>query len=453
MTSVFGVTSMSFDKLLSLYLSEGMMIFTALLLVVALIVFVKSKGRKNRRASCIVVGIYCILYLGAILALSIGFSSNHKPAAPSVLVNPDSVVYAEVREMQKDNAKEVTLYPDENPAHKELVFTLADALNATAPHENESDYKKGLSIYDILFEFENGLSVTVTVCENLTHVQPGGLFETTEELIATCEAALTSQDAILDVVSYMKAVSASDFKEPKEYGNVSDQELADALNGAVKYLMNSDDVPASFSDQWSIRWAFLEGEPTGVTNKDLYLRISCGLTENVVQVGVHKEQQGNSAFFEDAALYQLVRHSRDYEKIIDTDAYERFKPILEKQMDDTFVLMSENPGKFTGYELTRFHKVLEFTDSINGGLVELYNFDYALLTDTPEAVDWAGGMYLDGDLRVQGFNGGGQFAVQYQDKEVVSTAFMGNDFIYDPTFSDKDKAWAQEHILSAIHIG
>ncbi len=38
---------MSFDKLLSLYLSEGMMIFTALLLVVAIIVFVKSKGRKK----------------------------------------------------------------------------------------------------------------------------------------------------------------------------------------------------------------------------------------------------------------------------------------------------------------------------------------------------------------------------------------------------------------------
>lgn len=453
MTSVFGVTSMSFDKLLSLYLSEGMMIFTALLLVVAIIVFIKSKGRKNRRTSCIVVGIYCILYLGAILALSIGFSSNPKPAAPSVLVKPDSVVYAEVREMQKDNAKEVTLYPDENPDHRELIFALANELNAMIPHENESDYKKSLSIYDILFEFENGLSVTVTVCENLTHLQPGGLFETTEEVIAACEAALTSQDAILDVVSYMKAVSASDFKEPKEYGNVSDQELADALNEAVEHLMSSDDVPASFSDQWSIRWAFLEGDPTGATNKDMYLSISCGLTENVVQVGVHKEQQGNSAFFEDAALYQLVRHSRDYEEIIDTDAYERFKPILEKQMDDIFLLMSENPGKFSGYELTRFHKVLEFEDSINGGLVELYNFDYALLTDTPEAVGWAGGMYLDGDLRVQGFNGGGQFAVKYQDKEVVSTAFMENDFIYDPTFSDEDKVWAQEHILSALHIG
>lgn len=195
MTSVFGVTSMSFDKLLTLYLSGGMMIFTALLLIVTIIVFIKSNGRKNRRTSCIVVGIYCILYLGAILALSTGFSSNHEPVAPSVLVNPDSVVYAEVREMQKDNAKEVTLYPDENPDHRELIFALANELNAMIPHENESDYKKSLSIYDILFEFENGLSVTVTVCENLTHLQPGGLFETSEELIATCEAALTSQDS------------------------------------------------------------------------------------------------------------------------------------------------------------------------------------------------------------------------------------------------------------------
>ena len=452
MTSVFGVTSMSFDKLLTLYLSEGMMIFTALLLIAAIIAFIKCKGRKALRASCVVVGIYCILYLGAVLALSFLFSSNHE-SAPPVLVSADSVVYAEVREMQKENAKEVTLYPVEDPAHEELVSALASALNAMPLHENESEHKKNLSIYDVVFVFENGLAVKATICENLTHIQPGGLFETTDALISACEAALTSQDTILDVVSYMKSVSASDFKEPKEYGNVSDQELADALNGAVEHLMSSDDVPSSFSAQWSIRWAFLEGNPNGVTNQNLFLRISCGLTENVVQVSVHKGQQGNSAFFEDATLYQLVRHSRDYEEIIDADAYEQFKSILDKQMDDTFALMSDNPGKFTGYELTRFHKILEFEDSAEGGFVELYDFDYALLTDSPEDVGWFGGMYLDGDLRVQGFNGGGQFAVRYQDEKVVSTAFMGNDFIYDPEFSDEDKAWAQEHILSALLIG
>ena len=87
MTSVFGVTSMSFDKLLTLYLSEGMMIFTALLLIASIIAFVKGKGRKALRTGCIVVGIYCVLYLGAILALSFLFSSNHEPPQPT---NPNS---------------------------------------------------------------------------------------------------------------------------------------------------------------------------------------------------------------------------------------------------------------------------------------------------------------------------------------------------------------------------
>lgn len=85
MTSVFGVTSMSFDKLLTLYLSEGMMIFTALLLIAAIIAFIKCKGRKALRISCVVVGIYCILYLVAFLALSSLFSSNHEPPHPSLM--------------------------------------------------------------------------------------------------------------------------------------------------------------------------------------------------------------------------------------------------------------------------------------------------------------------------------------------------------------------------------
>jgi len=209
MTSVFGVTSMSFDKLLTLYLGEGMMIFTAILLVVAIIVFIKSKSRKKLRSSCVVVGVYCILYLGAILALSIGFSSNHKPVAPSVLVKPDSVVYAEVRETNKENAKEVSLYPGDDPVYIEPVFALVNALNAMAPYENEQDHKKNISIYDILFELENGLTITVTVCKNITVVQPVdlletaeesvGLFETTEEIITACERALESPDVVLDV--------------------------------------------------------------------------------------------------------------------------------------------------------------------------------------------------------------------------------------------------------------
>lgn len=441
-----------FDTLLTAYLSRGAMLYTAILLVLCAVVFFSRKIPKRRRIFCGAVVIYCILYFGMIFALGFLFSSDHEPASPAspALVNPESVVYAEVREMNKDNAKEVTLYPNDDPVHKELVSALASALNEMVPYANKQDYDKNAAVYDIVFEFENGLARIATIGENLTYIPTVGFFKTTQEITAACEAALTSPDAILDVLSYMKAVSATDFKEPKEYGNVSDQVLADALNGAVQHLMSGDQVPAPFIDQWEIRWIFLEGEPSGVTNEDLYLRVSCGLAENVVKVTAHKGRQENSSYFEDAVLYQLVRHSKDYEEIIDADAYERFKPILEKQMDDTFTYMSDNPGKFTGYELTRFHQILEFENDGDGSVVELYDFDYAILADSPETIGWFDGMYLDGDLRVQGFNGGGQFAVKYQGGEVASTAFMGNDFIYDPAFSDEDKAWAQEHILSVL---
>ena len=93
---------------------------------------------------------------------------------------------------------------------------------------------------------------------------------------------------------------------------------------------------------------------------------------------------------------------------------------------------SENPGILLGYELTRFNKVLSFVDEGTGDSVELYDFDYALLTDAPEDICWAGGMYLDSKLRVQCFNGGGQFAVKYRNNKAVATAFMGNDFGYNP---------------------
>ena len=77
-------TSLFLDKVLSVYLSEGMMVFTAVLLIAAIIAFIKGKGRRALRAGCVAVGIYCIIYLGAVLVLSSLFGSNHKPSPPVI---------------------------------------------------------------------------------------------------------------------------------------------------------------------------------------------------------------------------------------------------------------------------------------------------------------------------------------------------------------------------------
>ena len=236
MTSVFGVTSMSIDKLLTLYLSEGMMIFTALLLITAIIVFVKGKGRKALRTSCVVVGIYCTLYLVAVLALSSLFSSNHSPAPPT-LVSEDSVVYAEVREMQKENAKEVSLYPDENPAHEALVSALASALNAMPPCENEAAYNKNSAIYDVVLELENGLALNATVCDNLTHIPTVGFFETTQDVIDACQTALESEESIaLEGTVFTYNGVSYDFAELEEL------ELANLVYNLREYAQVGDRI-------------------------------------------------------------------------------------------------------------------------------------------------------------------------------------------------------------------
>lgn len=119
---------------------------------------------------------------------------------------------------------------------------------------------------------------------------------------------------------------------------------------------------------------------------------------------------------------------------------------------DTHLEAMNTLGNFTGYELTRFDSIWDYEEEGDGSKVILYDFDYALLPKNLENITWAGGMYLDSELRVQGINGGGQFAVKYLNGDVVSTAFMGNEFVYSPDFSDEDKAWAKDMISSALKL-
>ena len=197
------------------------------------------------------------------------------------------------------------------------------------------------------------------------------------------DAATHTVSESLDVIEAMKSVQAADFKNPNEFGNITAQQLATALNHAA--LSPADSVPEPFVDQWNVYWAYLEGE--GASNKDLHFRIFCGLEKNIVSVSLRKGQDSDSAYFEDEALYELIRHKKDYEEIVDSDAYGRFEDILKKQMDSTYAIMAEeNPGILLGYELTRFNKVLSFVDEETGDTVELYDFDYALLTDAPEDI-------------------------------------------------------------------
>lgn len=66
-----------FDTLLTLFLSEGAMIITAILLLCSIIVFFKSKGKKVIRLLSGVFIAYSIVYLALIAGMSYLFSSGH----------------------------------------------------------------------------------------------------------------------------------------------------------------------------------------------------------------------------------------------------------------------------------------------------------------------------------------------------------------------------------------
>lgn len=65
-----------FGWISSVFFREETMIFAAILLVAAVIVFIRSKGRDGLRIGSFVVALFCLIYLVFITTLIIGFGSN-----------------------------------------------------------------------------------------------------------------------------------------------------------------------------------------------------------------------------------------------------------------------------------------------------------------------------------------------------------------------------------------
>lgn len=262
-----------------------------------------------------------------------------------------------------------------------------------------------------------------------------------------------AEQGALDVVAAMTAVREADFTNPDYYSNVTAGELAAALNAAVERQITYEEAEASgftagLYPYWYIDDVYLEGGPESWTSLYRNFRLECGLAENIVQVTLSEDQERDIAYFADEALYQLTRHSKDYEEIVDQAAYERLRELLVSRMEETLALMSDDPGGFSGYELTRFALAWEYEEA-DGGRVELYDFKFALLADDPHSVAWAGGMYLDSSLRVQGLGNSRQLAVRYRDGELVCTSFMSNDFYYTADYPEAAD-WARESVSSAL---
>ena len=265
------------------------------------------------------------------------------------------------------------------------------------------------------------------------------VFSSTElyEYISGLPEGWIISDAAPDAVTAMAAVKASDFTTPDMLINITADELAEALNAAAAagQIVEFDEKSSPYY-QTDVMWCWDVGEaylqrniPDEVSNRDLRFVLECGLTPDIVKVTYGTYPRPDVVYFKDEKFYNTVRSCADCEEFVDTAAYEKLKHVLVPQMEFNMEIMSEAIGDFTDYDLTLFRKAGEYTEK-DGAKVEVYDFDYALVTDAPEAITFAGGMYLDSKCRLRSFNGGGQLAVRYRDGKISATAFMGNDFWY-----------------------
>ena len=246
------------------------------------------------------------------------------------------------------------------------------------------------------------------------------------------ELVRKSQKSYVTTKGRMESIQPEDLEEisPYTYPLVTAQQVIDALHGAAAKQITEGEAAAA-------------GYPVGdlaMWRLETYLgalKMGCNLQENIVCVEFDGDDKG---YFRDKTLYDLVRHSRDYDEFIDQASYEEFKPQIDAVMQQTLDNYATNPGKFTAYQLTRFTKVWQYATG-DGNRADVYRFDYALMPEKPLEIGWAGGAYLDSQMRMQGFSDCGNVVARYRGDTLLGLVFMGNDNSYVPPF-DEDWDWA-----------
>ncbi|WP_409968100.1 M56 family metallopeptidase [Bengtsoniella intestinalis] len=120
----------------------------------------------------------------------------------------------------------------------------------------------------------------------------------------------------------------------------------------------------------------------------------------------------------------IPTYDTQYEEVVDVVAYEQYEAILTQELDTAAYA---SLGDFTGYEVTRFVYAWDYENTADNSTVQVYDLEFALLTDDPFSVTWTGGMYMDEQGRVQGINGTSGLAVKYVDSQLVAAVFLPRD--------------------------
>ena len=114
------------------------------------------------------------------------------------------------------------------------------------------------------------------------------------------------------------------------------------------------------------------------------------------------------------------------------------------------VSSSPSPAGYDGCEVTEFHLLGAHEDVTPGVDAELYAFDYGITMADPAGAFWVGGNYLDGRLRMRGYDYAHYFVVYRQGGEIVGTRFLAWDAlapVYLHSSTEKQEDTLRQRLL------
>lgn len=294
-------------------------------------------------------------------------------------------------------------------------------------------------------------SGNVYICHETTEGAPAAFFTSSEELHALiCQrgqkGAPTPDEVFASVweenVVYLPAGQT-----------VTAQNLAAALNGAVgKWRAWEGDTMEGFLEGAYPYWAlYAEYTVPDWGPIEQSVALDAGLTENLVWVTCRGEVEGADQYLrpydftvlvEDEALYWLVRRSCDYPERIERGLVSPMYEAVIGKMEETLESMQGNdPGAgYNGYELTQFYSLASFDDIVPDAEVRLYVHRFAMTMERPERAQFYGGMYLDSQMRMDGWNIGLLCTVS-RGGSLEQCRYLASDFL--PNLDDA--GWMEEH--------
>ena len=251
------------------------------------------------------------------------------------------------------------------------------------------------------------------------------------------------------IVERMATVKAEEIKYISSFfsrEHVSAEDMASVLNAAAEH---HGEQPGQGLDHYTME-IYLSGGPDAYSSSDEHFVFFAGLDENHIN-GIYFNGKGDSSSmsFEDETLYWLIRNSYRTEEHVDKDAYAYYRDTLDRRAQ-RLVSHCVSPSRtdiLTGYEVVQFYQKEVLTDE--SGSYTVYCWEPAFLTDSPDDIPWAGGMYLDADGRLCAYEQYTYFVTKGETGNFPAYRFLPWD-LYNGETEEAEKAHTLQRIRQAF---